>query len=79
MAAWNSGDVASVEASLRNRAIRLLRPAPNSPASRSLTVADSEVLSSQPPEVRSSDARDASASEPTASTTVARSTQRRNR
>ncbi len=48
IAAWNSGDVASWEVVERNSTMMLERPASNSVARRSATLADSELGSSQP-------------------------------
>src|SRR5437868_5195813 len=67
IAPWNSGEVASVPDDDRKSAMKLLLPAEKDASRRSMTAADSEDLSSQPPELSSPAAFEAKTIEPSAS------------
>ena len=78
--AWNSGDVASAPGvSERKSAIMLLLPEPKSSSRRAATSADSELASSQPPELRAPAVWAARTEEAMAMTTAIRATGRRKR
>ena len=67
IAAWNAAEEASVWSDERNSAMNVLLPAEKEASSRSMTAADSDDLSSQPPELSSPAAFEAKNTEPTAS------------
>ena len=80
IAPWNSADVASAPGvSDRKSAIMLLLPDPKSSSRRAATSADSELESSQPPELRAPAVWAARTDEAMAMTTASRATGRRKR